>query len=416
MLSSYKAPFQNFEDPQISTPNQFPNQLERKSENAFEISQQDLDNLVYDSKNYFSKHLDAKQFRLRLPRERPASFNDVIDSEDQEIRNAVSQSILSNGQQTPQYALRHIAIAMNSKKYDDLRISIDRLYKENFQCFASVYSFISSLIYGTYSIESNYLHLMEHLPFPSEDLPHFFHLLDELATLPANDHILLASFLTNDTNSLIDAFRHEPHVMPLISSNVRIHPRQDPMREPRLSEFFNQPQGNQKNKQNVEQKTNLLQKADAMRPECLFKAAEESAKRLPRMNPVLKDPIAPSIPNLQKADVSNVAISLLTEQFNETIKMATNYIQQGVNLADMYVYRAIALLRLGHIPAAIADFTRSIEIEPTDQKLRARAACWKIAGENGLAYLDLNDNKMKDDIGDILNSLTPSAYHGSFII
>ena len=409
MLSSFTAPLQNWETPQLSELKKFPQLHKIKSSNTSNVTQKDLDNLVSFSKNYFSKKLKAQQFRLRLPHDDIADLDDCVDKSYQDIRNSVSQSFILNRQQTPQYALRHIAIAMRNKNYDEVTNTVDRLYKENYQCFAAVYSFLASIIKGNYASESNILHLMEHLPYPANDLPHFYHFLDELSTLPNNQHVLLTSLLLQDTQSLAVAFKHEPHVLPLLSSKISMHYRQDPMREPRIQQYLNQGQNQNQSPQDL-----LRQREESLKVKNIFRVAEYSSQKMPKLIPAIDMPTPPIIPSEQAIDKSAVPLNILTNQFGDAIKLASTFIEKGENLADMYMYRAIAYMRIDQIPAAIMDLNRSIELESTDEKLRARAACWLIAGEPDLALIDITDNKANEDIKDIVNALSP-IYTNSYI-
>ena len=381
MNNNYSAPLQSWETNPLAEIKSFAGS-ETKCDKKRDISLQELDFISKCSKDYFNLHLNAAEYRMRFPNEKVANFDDCIDTKFLEIRTAVSQSPNSNRQQTPQVVLRHIAAVMKNKRYEDLRTIIERLHKENYQCFACIYCFLGSLIYNSYDFETYALRLFERAQVPEADLPHFYHLIDELASLPETSHILLTSFITHETHQIISAFNREPHVMPILSSSVPQFGRQDPMRE-------------------------IKQSHDPLsRIENYVHLSDLSKIKIPMMRPAADVPKTLRHHPLPK-DTSCVAVHILSNQYTEAIKMATSYISQDTKLAEMYMYRAAAFYKLKRIPAAIIDITRSIEIEPTDEKLLLRAACYMSLGDHDMANKNIFDNKCNEDVKNLISTRRP---------
>ena len=430
MYTGYSAPLQSYDSTLISPAPR--NSPATKEKLGTEITPQMLDEIQKKSIRYFSKELNASKFRLRIPDDRTAKFNKIVDTKYQDIRSSVNQSLFfTRAQPLEQYSLRHIAVALRNKKYDEVRLDVDKLYNASMQqtsvnpnslfnqqniqqntklflqqqqmsifqsrkhllqqqmqqgsflSIASVYSYLATILKGNYELESAALRQMEHIQFPAKDLPHFIHLLDELLTLPDNEHALLSSFFLNDVTPLVQAFKNEPHPMPLISCKP-VHT--DNRSSSFLRDAFRSPA-----LQNMAQSSsfnfgNILTYNLSLNINDLMQLAERLELYDPKPTPVSDMPktMSETIPKIFK----QVPELLLEGKYIDCIRFATTLIEAGVKVPEMHMYRSLAYYKINRIPEAIIDMTTSIDHEPTPEKFNARAGFWLITGNQKLAAND----------------------------
>lgn len=369
MLNYFSCPFQQWN--QTSIPSKHSTTKPLNIEPTAEVNQQILEAMEKQSKKYFGYHLNAEKYRSRMPEDHSCNFQNVVNTKYQDIRTAVNQSIyFTRAQPVAQQALRYAAISLQAKRYDNVIKTIDRLMSlQNPSCLGPIYSFIASILQGSFDTESKTFYQLEHVQVPQKDLPHFFHLLDELITLQKSDSSCLIKLLFNDIQALRMAFNREPHIMPLLNSKSYNISR-DPLR-PSLDVRI------QLNSQKFYTVDYLLDKA----------AAEQFQS--PYLRPALEIPRSATVSPLPK-DTTVVGQLITLGKYAKAVAMATSYIQAGIKFPEMYMYRALALFYLNHIPGAILDMTRSIELEPTYEKYKARAAFWLAIGDKDMSKQDMN--------------------------
>ncbi|EAY07774.1 hypothetical protein TVAG_000580 [Trichomonas vaginalis G3] len=366
MLNNFSCPFQQYS--QITIPNKYPVNKPITIEPSAEINQEFLEDLEKQSTKYFSHHLNANKYRTRIPEERTTSFDSVVNTRYKDVRTAVNQSLFfTRAQPIAQQSLRLSAICLQNRKYDEVITIIERLIAlQNYVSLGPVYSFLASILKGSFEDESHAFYQLEYVSISQKDLPHFFHLLDEMITLNVNDKPCLLSFMYHDIPTFISIYHREPHVMPLISSKI--------------TSLKNNPIRN-----GLEIRGNNLR---FLTTENLIAKASAAADALPSLRPAIETPRA-TVTNISPKDTSQVALFITEGKYSKAVALASLHLQAGTKFAEMYMYRAIALYYLDNIPGAIVDMSRSIDLEPTDEKYKARAAFWLALGDRDLCAQDL---------------------------
>ena len=301
----------------------------------------------------------------------------------------------------------------------------------------TLYSYLATLSQDNDDNEIEVIRQIEKLPFSRKDLVHIYHFLDELVCLPKNNHLLLTSFLLPDLSPLIYNFIKQPHVIPILSTkpttsslNKRImnatnekYISKETLEAKKRQQFisifdqfnpstfyqnvtkmdshaksFALTQHFQKQKNEYYNIDALGQNVQSMDINELMNISDRVTYDLPSLQPAVDMPIPLIISPLPK-DTDKLLITLLEEKPIESVRLATTFIQkleekndldekEEIRLSELYMKRALGFYKMNMIPAAIIDMSRSIDIDPNEMKLRARAAFYLSIGENQLSSMD----------------------------
>lgn len=181
--------------------------------------------------SYFSSQMiDANEIRLRKPPDEIAEIPAFIDYPFEGMKIAAENTTPSNqflvqpSNNSPvPIQFRYLAYLMKSKEYRKLLKYIENIFRmcgSSTSIIIPVYGYIASICQHSNATELNFIQKIENLPIDSKDQKHFYHLFDELCSLPDMDEFpTLLHLFIGDVYEAITAISSTPHIFPILATN-----------------------------------------------------------------------------------------------------------------------------------------------------------------------------------------------------
>jgi len=268
-----------------------------------------------------------------------------------------------------------------------------------------IIGYLSAICIQDESEEIHFFGVIENYPFKNEDLPHYHHLMDELSVLcQESRRTPLLDLLMWDTYPLINAMKNHQRVFPRImidKENIKLRPKiisKASLSSNLLHELID------KCSQIKEGLPDLIPLGEGV---SLIKETPGSLKKFDlKTKPRMKAKSVKKVKSNKSEGTKDQIMSLIySKQWKEVISLCNELLLINHD-PELYQHRAYALMQMGKVLDAINDISHAIDMKPTDNRRKMRAALWIMVGRYSLSLSDLlaveKTNEIEQAIG-VLN-------------
>lgn len=333
-----------------------------------DITQSLIDNCKDLGSGYFKcQQLTSYKTRLRLPRD-TTSLNWIYPKySDDFTQKKNSYEVISTSKTNKCFSsdLRRIAAQMREGRFYQV-IENAKIYRKRYESSVifTLYGYVASLCAKDDDAELEYLLALEEEKIDINELPQFYHFMDELLVFPTIKNLPILSSLLCGNKSLHASYVCNAHVLPKINL---LH---------------------KKSKINAPDVDEILMGVKFI--------SDSVSKNLPHLKSVIEGYEMTIQPEPDRAKLDKW---FAKEKYLLVIGNASVHLLQHNGDLDLYFLRAFSLMKLGKVHDAIKDITAALVKSKDRLKAsKARAGLWLLLGEYELTKQDILLFEPRDEI------------------